>query len=420
MLLPSKFNASKGASFAMKHFHDKRSRRSGFTLVEILVVLVILSIMGSMVVTATSGVTRSARESRTRTIISLCDSVIQDLYDSTKYRPLPVEIPTLRSARPTGTLSREVLVSEAARVRLIMRRDLQRMELPDRFSDFVSEVTGTVDRPVPSPIYAAANPVLLNGSNEVVGSRNAPASRQSFIVTWNAPQRVFSYLERFNSVASPTTINQGAECLFMIMSSTFIAGEPAIAAIPSSHIGDTDNDGFREILDAWGNPLGFIRWPVGFADPNSDGTRTPDDFDPFRADFANLSGASAALATDVSDGANKVPWSMRPLIVSAGSDGAVGIALDPYTEQASVANGFSYSDTLYNLQSNATVATNFMRVQADGRAASANNYHYPDPYLRRFLALNASAVLPGQVFSNVDAQEAVADNITNYSLQVQN
>ena len=50
------------------------------------------------------------------------------------------------------------------------------------------------------------------------------------------------------------------------MATSFVGGSPALEAIPSSNIGDTDNDGLREILDGWGNPLGFIRWPVGYSD----------------------------------------------------------------------------------------------------------------------------------------------------------
>ena len=63
---------------------------NGFTLVEILVVLAILGIMGAMVTTAISGVTTTAREARTKSVIAVCDSVVQELYESTKYRPLAV------------------------------------------------------------------------------------------------------------------------------------------------------------------------------------------------------------------------------------------------------------------------------------------------------------------------------------------
>ena len=68
--------------------------KTAFTLVEVLVVIVILGIMGAMVTTAVSGVTTTAKQSRTKTIISIVDSVLAEHYANLKYRQLPVEIPT--------------------------------------------------------------------------------------------------------------------------------------------------------------------------------------------------------------------------------------------------------------------------------------------------------------------------------------
>ena len=119
--------------------NHQRSEKA-FTLVEILVVIVILGIMGAMVTTAVSGVTTTAKQSRTKTIISIVDSVLAEHYANLKYRQLPVEIPDMFSGMNNGAneVGFEVLASEAARVRLMMIRDLQRMELPDRLSDITT------------------------------------------------------------------------------------------------------------------------------------------------------------------------------------------------------------------------------------------------------------------------------------------
>ena len=386
-----------------------------FTLVELLVVLVIISIMGSMVVTAARQVSHTARVSRTRTILAACDSVVQDLYESMKFRPLSIPAPDFSTEVTGGTLGFEILATEAARVRLVMTRDLQRMELPDRHSDFSSSAA-------PARIWAAASPVLIDTSGNITGKRDSPSDRKTFIVEWNASQKALAFKERFTATTSPSVEHQGAECLFMIMATTFLSGEPAIASIPSSSIGDVDNDGLPEILDGWGRPLGFIRWPVGFLDIETDYAATdhPDDFDPFRADFAYVTGSTTALATDVHDGAStKKPWSMRPLILSAGSDGQFGLALDPFTSASSTPlTAFSYTDPRWNIQKTMTIANEFMGNESVGRDASLNKYDYPDPFLRRFLAENTSAVFPGQVLTTSDAKEQASDNVTNYSLQV--
>ena len=50
--------------------------------------------------------------------------------------------------------------------------------------------------------------------------------------------------------------------MYLILSTSFVGGQPAIGAIPQSNIGDTDDDGMLG-LDG-GTSLQYVRWPVGF------------------------------------------------------------------------------------------------------------------------------------------------------------
>ncbi len=376
------------------------STRCGFTLVEILVVIVILGVMGGMVVTAVNGVTRSARHARTKMIISAVDGVIQEQYDSYKYRPFPIVLPNFSrtTGSPPVTVDYEVLAYEAARVRLIMTRDLQRMELPDK-------VTDVLQGPLPAPPWPPAtlpSPYSMNApaSIKAVANRVAEFSkgrvkrhfdqRAESIVTWDATGKIKTYYDRYRvnhsqgKFWSPT--NQGAECLYLIMSTSFVAGSPAIDAIPSSNIGDTDNDGMLEILDGWGTPLEFIRWPADYNDPTG-GVQTsiPDEFDPFRSDFGYTVGTE------------KAPYSLRPLIVSAGSDGEFGI--EPTA-------AVDYSTQKWPLSCMNTEATTTVGDESKGRS---DPYVFPDPYLRH----EGLTVLPGAITDN----DVAADNVTNFALQ---
>ena len=91
----------------------------------------------------------------------------------------------------------------------------------------------------------------------------------------------------------------------------------ALAYFSEREIGDRDNDGIPEILDAWGNPIKFIRWAPGFGmkDLNNDGEYetqdvaagyqdrdAPDPFDPRRM-FAQAG-----------------TFALFPLVYSAGPD----------------------------------------------------------------------------------------------------
>ncbi|GAA5504919.1 type II secretion system protein [Novipirellula caenicola] len=370
---------------------DHSHRRNGFTLVEILVVIVILGVMGGMVVTATQGVTNSARHARTKMIISAIDGVIQEQYDSYKYRPYPIVLPNFSrttAGSPPVTLDYEVLAYEAARVRLIMTRDLQRMELPDKMLDVVTS-GGGVQGPI--AITAVANQVAENTDGKIIRYFNNPANpRYQFNVVWDPARKVKTYYDRYQANSTIgntwTSENEGAECLYLIMATSFVAGSPAIDSIPSANIGDTDSDGMLEILDGWGQPLLFIRWPAGYNDPTG-GVQTsiPDEFDPFRSDF----GYTVAGETE--------PYSLRPLIVSAGSDGEYGIATSELVDYTTQSWPLTDMDTGSNT------------AEGDESRGRTGTYRYPDPYVRK----SPPATLPGAITDS----EVATDNVTNFALQ---
>ncbi|WP_442511205.1 type II secretion system protein [Novipirellula sp. SH528] len=387
----------------------RRPTSSGFTLVEILVVIVIMGIMGGMIVTAVNGVTRSARHSRTKMIISAIDGVIQEQYDSYKYRPYPIILPNMSRDIPdpgdpmkTITVNYEVLAYEAARVRLIMTRDSQRMELPDKVTDVVqgpiaappwppATLPPAYARNFPASITAVANRVAEDSNGRVIRYfNNSTNPRFQFPATWTPGRKIDTYYDRYRAnystgkFWSPT--NQGAECLYLIMATSFVAGSPAIDAIPSSNIGDTDNDGMLEILDGWGTPLEFIRWPSGYADPTAGiQTTIPDEFDPFRVDFGYTVAGETA------------PYSLRPLIVSAGSDGEFGMALTA---------AIDYSTQTWPLTDMDTGDNTAVGNENNGRTGS---YVFPDPYLRKA----GLSVFPGAITDSTVA----TDNVTNFALQ---
>lgn len=419
-----------------------KRKPTAFTLVEILMVMAVMSAMAAMLVVAAQDVTRTARLARTRSIIAAIDSVIQEQYESYRYRPLPVEIPNVfqPDANDASVIGYDVLASEAARVRLIMIRDLQRMEMPDRFADIVEN---------PPTIVAAASPVKEDSSGLIIGTRDRPADRKPFAVTWyggeqnNVPAKLAAYRDRAivrdpesgNSYRLDVVLasnnldlkdlvyqNQSAECLYLIMASTFVGGSSAIDSIPDGNIGDTDEDGLLEILDGWGRPLGFIRWPVGFVDPDSTllevarNSVAADDFDPFRIDFA-YSGAEIASGLNPVSG-RVMPWSMRPLILSAGSDNEHGIAFNPVDSSGTEYVHFNYTSPIWAWPVN----VNYMGQERLGRGSGA--LAFPDPYLRVFINNNGGSggsftgLVPGQqLFPLLESSEVIADNVSNYSLQ---
>lgn len=369
--------------------------RAAFTLVEVLVVLVLISILSGMVMTAVRGVNTTARQARTRSIIAIVDTVIQEQYESYKYRPLPVEIPTVYATPgDENVLKYEVLASEAARVRLNMVRDLQRMELPDRISDIK---VGT-ETNLPASIVAVANRVLIvPGAVPPQQVYQRSNQRNQFPVNWFGATSLPSRFAAYRRLAKPgwTPQFESAECLYLILATSFVGGAPALEQIPASNIGDLDNDGMPEILDGWGQPLGFVRWPVGYEDPElSIDPFMPDDFDPLRVDFASSPGVNV-----------QKPWSIRPLIISAGSDREFGIEFHA-----------SHAGFRYNTASPSSLEMMTWPVSAEMLGSELPGRTGPlvfiDPFLRQFLAVirPASPILGAEGFRD--------DNITNYQLAV--
>ncbi len=377
-------------------------KRNAFTLVEIMIVVVLLSILGGMVMAAVRAAGDSAKRSRTRSLIATIEDVLASKYESYKTRPLPVVVPDFSS---NNEMSINVPPREAARVRLMMVRDLMRMELPDRMSDVLDN---------PMVIFAAAVPTVMQGDGQIVTGDPTPRR-----VNWyrqptpptppnNFPAAQFSYRNRATSTW--TRANESAECLYMIMATTFMDGVPAISSIPSSSVGDTDDDGMPEILDGWGNPIGFIRWPVGYiaSDDVVPGLGLRDDFDPFRIDWSYVAGATDVPpahpnSPDPSVGGQKT-FALKPLIVSAGSDGEFGIRFG-FGDPGDYRTDIRYSRMTW------PVNDGQMGQDVEGRSSP---YFYIDPYDRQ---RERGGVPPRPAVGETLNREQRADNIINYRLQ---
>ena len=266
---------------ALRHssfiIHHSSFPRNAFTLVEMLVVIVILTMLAGMVMFAIRGAQESARQSKTKATIQKLDSIVVELYESYDTRRVPITL-------LPGTNPRD-----AAIARLAGLRDLMRMEMPDRLTD------------------------ITNGTQ--------------YIPTSNDPALHRAYQDRLNTAAGATgramNQNASAECLYLIV--TLAGGEDARGQFAADEVGDTDSNGLPEFIDGWGRPIFFLRWAPGFNDSDCqcnifvaqdrlDADREyHDPFDPRRVDNASV---------------GRPAWGLVPLIYSAGRDGQYGVATE--------------------------------------------------------------------------------------------
>lgn len=313
----------------------------GFTLVELMVSIFIVSIIATFILVALNDVRERARERRAETQVARIHQILMARLDEYRVRSVPVR--SLPTTNPN-------LVAEA---RLLVLRDLMRLEMPDRKTD-------VTDPPVNLP-----NP--MNGMNRLVAS--PPALYRSY-------QRRAMRSTGAASVADLQTENfwtsehQGSECLYMVLSAIQEGETNAVEFFKASEVGDTDGDGMLEILDPWERPIEYLRWAPGVLSPIQDQDRTvaADPFDAVKKDRR------------WSDAASPIPFALYPFVVSSGPDEQFGLVLDDpdtgeFLRYSQTASGGPYPNDPYTEISAGGTPVRLGQIFPAGNGQWGDNIH---------------------------------------------
>ena len=205
-------------------WQTRSGSKSGFTLVELLVVLVIIGMLASMVSFAMFRSMQAAREAKTQALISKLHNVLARHWDTFETGQIPF---TSSVSDPTDAQ------------RLLAVREWMQFEMPNSTDD----LTGS--------------PTLINKplTNTVINDMGA--------ISGNAPT--------------------DAQCLYRL--ATLLADDDLdrINLFSENETKDINGDGTPDIfIDGWGQPIRFIRWPAGLVTDIQDcnSTTSPDPFDP--------------------------------------------------------------------------------------------------------------------------------------------
>jgi prepilin-type N-terminal cleavage/methylation domain-containing protein len=281
-----------------------RPGRRGFTLIELLVVVSILALLTALTAGAAIRFRAARATANTRTLLTRLDSRLrqQTAYVADRAR---------RETPPGAVLS--LAGGDPGRSKVIWQKLRFKQFFPTSFAEALDPAGGYVP-----PLPAYVNYLTEYG---ITGGSGTPAAHES------------------------------AACLYMILRyGPESAGEDELG---TGGAVKTVN-GIPVLVDSWGNPLAFCRWPVGDTG-NGVSPANPQGYQAGFNDPADPRGLLAAPSWLSSpQGAqfqavchplrNGGTLDLSPLIVSAGPDGQLGLV----TATLGVTNPGQANDNLYS------------------------------------------------------------------------
>lgn len=231
--------------------NQTQSRRRGFTLVELLLVIAIIAILASLGVGVMAQAQEDAAIAATRSRMSMIQKILEIELEDYEVRRSPVSFLNIGSLMRFSSLTNpagERTLIHAKNLKRMIIADLIRAEMPDgslsgaTLGQFPSETMREYLRAIgiSNPNIDAAFPTV------------APPSVSGWS-TWTVPT---------DSVAGDG-IDEGAanksELLYQILLNIDVDGVPAVDQLGGQAIGDSDGDTVPEIVDAWGEPL-YLQW----------------------------------------------------------------------------------------------------------------------------------------------------------------
>ena len=302
--------------------------RRAFTLVELLVVGAIIVILVALTLIVMNMVANSTKEAKTRATVQKIDVAMQSVFGAYE-REFNLIKDKIRNDPAYSGFSE----TERQKIAAHFIRDLMRMEMPQSWAEVFDTSLPMVEG-VYRKLQIQTQMTRDNGTSISVNIEESPLLDYYY--------QAYRNYAGYPANVDPVKAHEGpgrAALLFLIIQNL---NPEALEAFHGSEVADTDGDGLLEFVDAWGNPIQFLRWAPAFSgsDLQQDVVKmaggVPNATQSVREQWwrnreMQLPNAMKDASMNHPDPMDEradvevIGWFLYPLIYSAGPDGKYGI-----------------------------------------------------------------------------------------------
>ncbi|MFT5324944.1 MAG: prepilin-type N-terminal cleavage/methylation domain-containing protein, partial [Planctomycetaceae bacterium] len=244
---------------------SRKSRRSrGFTLLELIIVVGIIGILMSALGVTISNILESAKSARTLSTLQKVEGLINERrkgMERSFTRPsfqasIKRRVDLMETGDPTLDIKPLYGISEKA-VETVLKKDWGRFYFPQTFSEFMiaakflNQNIDTDSSGIPDILQSEED---TNGNGILDGGEDLNGN---------------GILDGGLDISKHDPATESAEMLFVALTrlEAFGAQTAGEDSFTTDEVRDTDGDGLPELIDGWGNPLRFYRWPTSILKP---------------------------------------------------------------------------------------------------------------------------------------------------------